>query len=345
MEYNAGVNINEQGWLPLHRNENLFLDEHLLSGIVSDIARKVPVNFYPDTNCHELKLRLAEKHQVQPENIFIGNGADEVLSALFFLFRKRFDSIHLPRVCFKMYNIFAAKYEYNVHYFNNYPVTDKASEISHTGFYVIDSPSSITGEIIDSDTLQRISSNKNNLVVLDNVYGDFCNEIITGVPENRIVIRHFSKFYGMAGLRIGYCIASKEIIAQLNKYKEPFNVNSLAMAVAVECLNRHTYFDEVARKVMDQKKLFEAGLREMGFMLSNSMANFTFIKHPHLTAGQLHEALMAHKIATRHFADDAAINEYLRVTIPPGDEINKVITALNGIMATNELSPAPNKHL
>ncbi len=332
MKYSAGINTHGEGWLSLHRNENLSLDAVVLEKLVVDAAKATSINIYPDTNCQDLKITLSKLHNVDPDNIFIGNGADEVLSSLFFLFRRKFDKINLPRICFKMYVSLAAKYGFEIHYFDNYPIINKEPSVNNSGFFVIDSPSSITGYVIGKETLSDLISSKENIIVYDNVYGEYCGDLIHNITDNLITVRHFSKFYGLAALRIGYCIASREVIKQLDVYREPFNVNSIALFAASACLRQHEYFASIAKDVMKDKAIFEESLTGMEFTVCKSLANFVLVKHKTLTSEFINKELNKKKIATRHFADDQFLKDYLRITIPPRNALEKVITTLGEIV-------------
>ncbi len=331
-KYNAGVSTEDGNWINLHRNENLFIDENVIKGIVLKAVNETSILKYPDPNITKLRERLAEFHGVLPENIFVGNGADEVLSSLFYLFRKRFEKINMPRICFKMYDTFSAKYDFTVNQFANFPTLSPDSVFENSGLFLIDSPCSITGNVIDKSIFSQLLANQENMVIWDNVHGDFCGDTFTGLQDNLVVIKHFSHYYGLASLRIGYCIASKEIVDEMNLYREPFSVNSIAQASAIECLNKHDYFVSVSNEVKKSKKIFENELNQLQFQICKSVVNFVLVKHDNIDSEVIHQALAARKIATRYYADDCILNEYLRIAIPPQNDMDKVIRALKEIV-------------
>lgn len=332
MRYNAGIDTDTTGWLNLHRNENLFLDNAILKEIVINAVKSSAISTYPDTSCQALKSELARLYQIDPKNIFIGNGADEVLSSLLFLLRKKFDQVNLPRIGFKMYDFLAEKYNYEALHFYNYPISEQENISDKQGLFIIDSPSSITGSAISDKTFDTIISDKKNLLIFDNVYGEFNDDPMPKIRENLVVVRHFSKFYGLAALRVGYCIAPEEIINDLNYFKEPFNVNSIGMLAAIECLKRYEYFRSKAQEAAIAKTNFEKQLAEANFTVCKSTVNFLLVKHKYIDAAILHRQLEKRKIATRHFSADPYLKEYIRITIPPKDQAIKAIDSINEII-------------
>lgn len=272
--YDVGLDTKENGWINLHRNENLFIDDEVMQHIVEDALKLTAVNLYPDIYYPDLKKKLAALHNIEPANIFLGNGADEVLSTIFYSFRTQYDKVNLPRVSFKMYDSFASKFNYKIEYFNNYPIVEKAEATMPEGLYVIDSPNSISGEELAEDLLLNLMLNDNNFIVHDNIYGEFSNTPIPPIRDNFMFIRHFSKFYGLAALRIGYCIASETNITKLERYREPYSVNALAVNAALECLKRSPYFSSVSKQLRIQKTHFEAALKQLGFDISKKETEY-----------------------------------------------------------------------
>jgi len=336
MKYNSGVNISDGGWLNLHRNENLFIDQKFLNSLIIEVVKATNINEYPDSDALKLKSKLSELHKVTTDNIFIGNGADEVLESLFFLFRKECDEVNIPRISFKMYESLAAKYDYKVNYLNNLPPINPVinwDEISkNKGLFFIDSPCSLTGLALDKKIFSNLLAKHDNFIIYDNVYGDYCDPVPTGVKENLIVLRHFAKFYGLSSLRIGYCIGPKEIIEKLNFYKQPFNVNSIAQGAAVACLDKHDYFAGLLPEVIDCKTIFQKQLKDLNFLFSNGLANFMLVRHKNISSEYIFQKLMDKKIAVRNYTRDSILKEYLRFAIPPRKEINRVILALKEII-------------
>lgn len=331
VKYNPGLDTNSENWINLHRNENLFIDENVIKDIVIKAVQDTSILKYPDPGTTKVRQRIAEYHGVSPENIFVGNGADEVLASLFYLFRKRFEQVNMPRVGFKMYDTLAAKYDFTVNQFANFPTFD--FDLSNSGLYIIDSPSSITGETISQTIFSNLLSNPENIVVWDNVHGDFCGENQYELQNNLIVIKHFSHYYGLASLRIGYCIASKEIVDEMNTYREPFSVNGIAQAAAIECLNQKEYFDSICKEIKECKTLFEKQLSELNFQFTKSVVNFVLVKHETVHSKIIYKALADKKVATRYYGDDSLLETYLRIAVPTKQEMRFVITALKNIVS------------
>lgn len=336
MKYDTGINMNGGTYLRLNYNENLFLSPDYMRDMFKAVVDEMNILEMPDTHCTKLKKRLALEHNVSEDNIYIGNGGDEVIESLFFILRKDFREINLPTICFRMYNMFADKYGFTVNNFDNLPVLVpeiKYGEIKNkTGLYFFDSPCALNGVSVDKILLPILLENKSNLIVWDNVHGDYNREPIV-LSDNLITIRHFTHFYGLNSLRIGYCVGPKEIISQLNTYRQPFNVNSIAQLAAIKCLDNKEYFYSVLGEIQDCKLIVTNRLKDRGFSVSNGEANFVLVKHRLFSSQLLNEMLEKQMIATRHFKSDIYLKDYLRITIPRRSDIEKLITTINEVIS------------
>jgi len=296
------------------------------------------INRYPDPYQSELKKVLAELKGVSTKNMLLGNGSDEVLDLLFRAFcEPKQDNVVVTSPSYGMYKVLAN--------LNNVELkevlleedfslnADKILEVvdDNTKMILLCSPNNPTGNSIAFEVIERLLNNANCLVVVDEAYIDFstkssCIEKLS--KYNQLVVSQtLSKFYGMAGIRLGMCFASEEIIAILNRIKPPYNVNSLTQNKAIELLklNKENYKQEV----MEQRELLSAALKKLPFVVKvyPSEANFILIKTT--DANGIYNKLLEQKIVIRNRTKEQLCENCLRITVGTPEENQLLINALN----------------
>lgn len=296
------------------------------------------INRYPDPYQSELKKVLAELKGVSTKNMLLGNGSDEVLDLLFRAFcEPKQDNVVVTAPSYGMYKVLAN--------LNNVELkevlleedfslnADKILEVvdDNTKMILLCSPNNPTGNSIAFEVIERLLNNANCLVVVDEAYIDFstkssCIEKLS--KYNQLVVSQtLSKFYGMAGIRLGMCFASEEIIAILNRIKPPYNVNSLTQNKAIELLklNKENYKQEV----MEQRELLSAALKKLPFVVKvyPSEANFILIKTT--DANGIYNKLLEQKIVIRNRTKEQLCENCLRITVGTPEENQLLINALN----------------
>ena len=281
---------------------------------------------------------LAELKGVSTKNMLLGNGSDEVLDLLFRAFcEPKQDNVVVTAPSYGMYKVLAN--------LNNVELkevlleedfslnADKIMEVvdENTKMILLCSPNNPTGNSIAFEVIERLLNNANCLVVVDEAYIDFstkssCIEKLS--KYNQLVVSQtLSKFYGMAGIRLGMCFASEEIIAILNRIKPPYNVNSLTQNKAIELLklNKENYKQEV----MEQRELLSAALKKLPFVVKvyPSEANFILIKTT--DANGIYNKLLEQKIVIRNRTKEQLCENCLRITVGTPEENQLLINALN----------------
>lgn len=297
------------------------------------------VNRYPDPQQRDLKLVLAEPKGVLPENILLGNGSDEVLDLLFRAFcEPHVDNIVTLPPTYGMYNVLSG-----INTVENRKVllTDTfqpdVKEIlkvvdEYTKLIFLCSPNNPTGNGFDEDRIKGLLEAFNGLLVIDEAYIDFSPRKswvgrLSDFP-NLVVTQTLSKAYGLAGIRLGLCLASTEIISVLNKIKPPYNVNGLTQARALErVLAQEAVTSEVANILTEREKLRKA-LLTVSFvdMLYPTEANFILVK---VDDADLRYAQLLHKgIVIRNRSTQPLCQNTLRFTVGTASENKKLISAL-----------------
>ena len=300
------------------------------------------VNRYPDPQQRELKNRLAELKGVSSENILLGNGSDEVLDLIFRAFCEpgKDNVITLPPT-YGMYQVLA-----EINNIENREVLLTAefqpnvSEIfnkvdNHTKLIFLCSPNNPTGNLFSEEKILEILNNFNGLVVIDEAYIDFAKreswiEKMKGFP-NLVVTQTLSKAYGMAGIRLGICYASAEIIQILNKIKPPYNVNELTQKRGLErVLDVISVKNEITEILAERNRLFKA-LLEVYYIekIYNSDANFILIKVDN--AKLRYEQLLKKGIVLRNRTTQALCENTLRLTVGTATENQQLMEAFRSL--------------
>ena len=297
------------------------------------------MNRYPDPQQHKLKAQLSVLKDVEEDQILLGNGSDEVLDLIFRAFCEpnKDQVITLPPT-YGMYEVLAnlnaidiLKIELNANF------EPKADEIlnaqnNQTKILFLCSPNNPTSNSFKAKTIERLLSEFNGLVVIDEAYIEFSNEEswINKLNEfpNLIVTQTLSKAYGMAGIRLGTCYASKEIIAILNRIKPPYNVNSLTQQKAFERLSNPEQISEDIQNILKQRDWLNLELKSIPYVekVFPSDANFLLVKVD--DANMRYQQLISKEIVVRNRTNQPLCNNCLRFTVGSQIENIKLITAL-----------------
>lgn len=331
ISYDAGKAVEGPGWISLHRNENHFIPSDWFQ---RDLSNSCSAHYasYPDPFSLELRERLAELYGVDVTNIYIGNGSDGVLADMFSLMRRQYHKINLPNVGYKVYDILAARLNFHV---NRYASPSNGPETgSLSGLSVIDSPNAITGSTAMSGLVEASAAMPNNFVIWDNCYGDFENKElnVVGKLSGLAVIRSFSKYYGLAGLRIGYCVGSPDVVAALDQWKDIYNVNAVAQSMAARALQSGGEFSVFSSRMLQAREALQKHLWTLGFNVAEPHGNFIFASHPGVTGTELQARLEASKILVRRF-EYSEISNWLRITVPSDADLDQVCEAFASTVA------------
>lgn len=300
------------------------------------------VNRYPDPQQRSLKSILAEQKGVLPEQILLGNGSDEVLDLLFRAFcEPKIDSIITLPPTYGMYKVLSginAISNKEVLLFDNFQ-PDTASILNQvddtTKIIFVCSPNNPTGNSISTESISEILANFNGLVVIDEAYIDFSSKEswVAKLNEfpNLIVTQTLSKAYGMAGIRLGVCIASKEIIAVLNKIKPPYNINELTQQKALERIVDVERIQSEVKDILQERCQLEKVLKDIPFVetVYESDANFLLAKVD--DANKRYNQLLAKGIVIRNRTTQPLCEDTLRFTVGTPVENIKLFNVLKSL--------------
>ena len=337
--YTPGEQPQDKKYIKLNTNESPYAPPQAVLDAISDEEVK-NLRLYSDPECRRLCMALAEKHGVSAENIVLGNGSDEILSFLFLAYSFGNCDAAFPEITYGFYKVFAALYGIRA---EQIPLCDNF-EINYKDYLglgktiFIANPNAPTGIFMPLWQIEEIlKSNSNNIVVIDEAYVDFGGEsAITLLPKykNLAVCRTFSKSRSLAGGRLGYCVADSEIIKDLNTIRyslNPYNINRLTLLAGEAAVKSEDYYSMMCSKIIETREKLSDKLREIGFEVLPSKANFVFARHHSAKGEFLYKALREKGVLVRHFSAEK-ISDFLRITIGTDEECEILIEKLKEIL-------------
>ncbi|HEY3680215.1 MAG TPA: histidinol-phosphate transaminase [Bradyrhizobium sp.] len=297
------------------------------------------LRLYPDPQATALRTALAAYHKVRPEQVFVGNGSDEVLAHTFVALLKHDAPLLFPDITYSFYPVYCRLFGI-AH--ETVPL-DHGMQIRVTdyrrpaGAVIIPNPNAPTGSALPRAEIKTLlEQHPDAPVVIDEAYVDFGAE--TAVPlvashPNLLVVQTMSKSRALAGLRVGYAIGDAELIEALTRVKDSFNSYPLgrpAQAGALASLEDETHFQQSRARVIMGRDRLNRGLGRLGFEVLPSSANFVFARHPAHQGAALAAALRQRAVIVRHFSA-SRISDYLRITVGTDEQIARLLSALSEI--------------
>lgn len=336
--YTPGEQPKNMKYIKLNTNESPFSPHPACANTAKEAAGTL--NLYSDPECTPIVQKLSALYNVSPDEILFTNGSDEILNFAFTAFCDKEHAAVFPDITYGFYKVFA---ELNNVTFEEIPLKDNFSidindYIGINKNIFIANPNAPTGIALSKKELEKIiSSNPENIVVIDEAYIDFGGE--SCVPlihkyDNLIVTQTFSKSRSLAGARLGFGLASHELIKDLNTIKystNPYNINSLTMAAGLAALEHEEYTKKNCEIIKKNRRFTASELKKLGFVLTNSSANFVFAKHPEISGKDIYKKLKEKGILIRHFESER-ICEYNRITIGTKEQTEALIRALKEII-------------
>ena len=304
------------------------------------------LRLYPDPEGAALKKAIADLHGLDPKQVFLGNGSDEVLAHVFLGLLKQAKAIQFPDITYSFYpvycKLFGIDYQ-TVSLGPDFKIQTENFKVPNGGI-IFPNPNAPTGRAIPrSDIEALLSRNTDSVVVIDEAYVDYgtesCIPLLRGsaCPENLLVVHTLSKSRALAGLRVGFAVGHPALIEGLERVKNSFNsypLGRLAQAGAIAAIQDQAHLESTSKKVIQTRERLVAELASLGFDTLPSTANFIFTRHPKHAGAKLYQALRDRGIIVRHFKSPR-IEEFLRITIGTDDQANELIAALKEILASS----------
>lgn len=333
--YIPGEQPQDSDIIKLNTNESPFAPSPMAAEAIkntdTDSLRK-----YPSFVCPELKAALMENYPVKADELFLGNGSDEVIALCFMAFFNSDKPVLFPDVTYSFYPVWCNLYNIP---FETVPLDDnfkicKEDYYKPNGGIVITNPNAPTGIYMPLDELEDIiQHNQDVIVIVDEAYIDFGGVSAMDLIHkynNLVVVQTYSKSRNLAGIRVGYAAMQSELTAALEAVKNSFNsytLNTLSQNAAAASALDKEYFEKCTAAIKENRAYTTAELAALGFETLPSSANFVFSTHPKYAAKDIFEYLKSKKIYVRYF-NKPRISEYLRITIGTKDEMTAMINAL-----------------
>ena len=299
------------------------------------------LRLYPDPNSDKLKAAIAQNFGLESNQVFVGNGSDEVLAHVFQALLKHEKPLLFPDITYSFYPVYCGLYgiEYETIALNKQFEIDIHDYARPNGGVIFPNPNAPTGiPLALAQIEQLLSRNTHSVVVVDEAYVDFGTEsavnLINTYP-NLLVTHTLSKARSLAGLRVGYALGNKDLIEALMRVKDSFNsypIDRFAEAGAVAAMQDNDYFKQTCAKVISTRDALVNDLQSLNFEVLPSGANFIFAKHKKMDGAALAAKLREHSIIVRHFKKPARISPYIRITIGTDTHSASLVQALNVII-------------
>lgn len=327
--YVPGEQSKEKNIVKINANENPYPPSpKAIDAIRNFNADKL--RFYPDANALPLKKALADYYNVEAENIFLGNGSDDVIALCFQTFFCGEKPIVFPDITYSFYPVWCRLFKIP---YKTYSLDERFRIIpedykEENGGVIIPNPNAPTSIGENKDFIRKLLEyNQDSIVIIDEAYVDFGGESCTALIKeykNLVVTGTFSKSRSLASLRIGFAVADKELISYLEAVKNSYNsytVDSLSIAAGIASVEDDEYFRKTINKVINTRNRVTNELRKLGFEVLDSSSNFIMATHNDYNMKEMFEYLKEQKVFIRYFSLPR-IEKYVRVTIGTDDEMD-----------------------
>ncbi|WP_353432432.1 histidinol-phosphate transaminase [Polynucleobacter sp. MWH-UH23A] len=301
------------------------------------------LRLYPDPEGNALKQAIAKLHGLNPNQVFLGNGSDEVLAHVFAGLLKQSKPIHFPDITYSFYPVYCKLFgiEYKTVPLGNDFEINLNDYVTPNGGIIFPNPNAPTGRSVARSEIEKLlSQNKDSVLVIDEAYVDYgtesCIPLLRSMncPENLLVVHTLSKSRALAGLRVGFALGHPDLIEGLERVKNSFNsypLGRLAQAGAITAIEDQAHLESTSAKVIQTRLKLIEQLNELGFNTLPSTANFIFTRHPKHSGAKLYQALRDRGVIVRHF-NAPRIKEFLRITIGTDEQSAELVLAFREIL-------------
>ena len=341
--YVPGEQPKQRDLVKLNTNENPYGPSPKVLEAIRE-ATADTLRLYPDPNADRLREAIAEchaAHGIQPSEVFVGNGSDEVLALVFLGLLKHDKPLLFPDITYSFYPVYCALFG----------ITHELVPLDETfriqvkdyarpnGGIIFPNPNAPTGRWLTLDDIEALlQANPDSPVVIDEAYVDFGCESAVGLihrHSNLLVTHTLSKARSLAGLRMGFAMGHADLVEALDRVKNSFNsypIDRLAMAGSIAAMQDREYFERTRHAVMRSREALVADLKALGFEVLPSAANFIFARHPEREGAGLAAALRRRSIIVRHFKQPR-IDQFLRISIGTDAQCRILVEALKDVLA------------
>ena len=337
--YVPGEQPKDKKYIKLNTNENPYSPSSKAMEAMKNAVND-DLKLYPDPTCSDLIAELANYYNVDKDQIFIGNGSDEVLAFSFMAFFSNDRKILFPDISYSFYIVYAELLNLDYEMIK----LDESFDVQleefkePNGGVIIPNPNAPTGKYIHIEQLKKlVEENKDSVVIIDEAYIDFGGEsMIKFIKDydNLLVIQTLSKSRSLAGLRVEFALGHKDLIEGLNRIKNSINsytIDRVALIGATEAIRDEEHFNETTKKIITTREKTVKDLESLGFTVLESKSNFVFASHKEVSGKILYEKLKDNGVLVRYFNKER-IDNFLRITIGTDEEMAVLIEKLKLIL-------------
>ena len=334
--YAPGEQPKDRQFIKLNTNECPYPPSPKVLAAIREAAGEA-LRLYPDPECTQLRQSIAQREGLKPEQVFCGNGSDEILAFAFQAFFDPGRDVVFPKITYSFYPVYTDFFGLDC---REVPMNPDFSDpvdllCGRNGGVVLANPNAPTGIAVGLDTVEKIlRANSDVAVIVDEAYVDFGADSAVGLIgkyPNLLVIQTVSKSRALAGLRMGWAMGDENLIAALRCVRDSVNsytLDRLAQAGAAAAIEDEEYFQATRQKVMATRAWTARALEEKGFTVLPSLANFLFIRHPFHSGRKLLDGLRDRGILARWW-NKPEIENWLRISIGTQDEMEALVRALD----------------
>jgi histidinol-phosphate aminotransferase len=336
--YVPGEQPKQDGIVKLNTNENPYAPSPRVEEAIAAATDRL--RLYPDPRATKLREAIASRNGVAAEEVFVGNGSDEVLAHTFQALLRHDAPLLFPDITYSFYPVYSGLYAIR---YEEVPL-DAAMRIAIADYrracsaILLPNPNAPTGVALSRGEIEALlREHPDQLVVIDEAYVDFGGE--SAVPlvarhDNLLVVQTLSKSRALAGLRVGFAIGQRPLIEALERVKDSFNsypLGGLAQAGAIAAIEDEAWFAATRQRIIASRQKLVRDLSEIGFEVLPSAANFVFARHPGHRGADLFAQLREQGVLVRHFRK-SRIEDFLRITVGTDEQCGRLIAVLRKLI-------------
>lgn len=336
--YVPGEQPADMEYIKLNTNESPYPPSPEVIEVIS-AQETEKLRLYPDPECKSLRDALANRFGVERENIFVSNGSDDILNFAFMAFAGSGGKVVFPDITYGFYRVFAELHgiDYKAVPLKNDFSICCADYFENNAMVVIANPNAPTGLLLSLEEIEELlKRNPDHVVLIDEAYIDFggasCASLIQKY-ENLLVVQTFSKSKNLAGARLGLAVANSALIADLEKIKystNPYSINRLSLLAGTAAVQSEAYFRAKCDEIIETREYTKEALEQAGFTVTDSRANFLFVKKEGVSGEEIYSKLKENGILVRHFSGER-ICDYNRITVGTKEQMQKLIDTIKTI--------------
>ena len=337
--YVPGEQDNRSDIVKLNTNENPYPPSPKVKEAILDEMER-SLQLYPSPTADDLRETIGSRYGLSAEEVFVGNGSDEVLAFSFMAFFEPGKPIRFPEVTYSFYPVYAKLFDipYEEVPLNEDFTLPVEKFFQSEGGVILPNPNAPTSLYAELEHIEVIvKNNPDQVVIIDEAYIDFAPESAATLIrkyDNLLVVQTTSKSRSLAGLRVGFAMGNPVLIEALIRIKDSFNsytLDRLALVGAKAAFDDEAYFKESTEKIISTRENVSATLEQLGFHVLPSQANFVFASHATVSAESLYNELKKEGVLVRYF-NKPGIDNYLRITIGTDDQMDRLFVKLEAIL-------------